>query len=131
MKWTRNILSLLVISALCVGEISAQTTSSAAQVVTFGVRRIVLQAPAASYVANTMNQNPVKVTAGSQSQFQAAVDFRTTTADQAFSSEQLAMIAGVGNPRSMSAAREWDLYTSKSPITKSVPSDKLLVTLTE
>ncbi len=131
MKWTRNILCLLVFCAFSAVELSAQTTSSAAQVVTFGVRRIALQAPTASYVANTMNQNPVKVTAGSQSRFQAAVELRTTTSEQTLLSEEPAMNAGVSNLRPVAATHASDLYNSRSPLTKSLPPGKLVVTFTE
>ena len=131
MKWTKNILCLLVILASSVAELSAQSTSSASQVVTFGVRRIALQAPAASYVANTMNHNPVKVTAGFQSRFQAAVEFRTTSSDQTFASEEPAVRSGVGGQASIAAARNSDLNNSQSPFARPVASSKLFVTFTE
>ncbi|MCX6141601.1 MAG: hypothetical protein NTZ35_00125 [Ignavibacteriales bacterium] len=122
---------LLVIFASSVAELSAQTTSSAVQVVTFGARRIALQAPTASYVTNTMNQSAVKVTAGSQSRFQSAVDFRTTTSEQTSSSVEPAVITGVDNARPASATRQSNSYNSKTPNTASKPSGKLIVTLTE
>jgi hypothetical protein len=124
MKWMRNILCLLVVCAFSVAEVSAQTTSSATQVVTFGVRRIALQTSAASFAVNALNQNSIKVTSGSQSQFQSAVDFRSTTSEPA-------AITGVGNPLPASATRESKLYSSKTQNTTSKPFDNQIVTLTQ
>ena len=131
MKWTRNILCLLVFCAFSAIELFAQTTSSAAQVVTFGVRRIALQAQTTSYVTNTNAQTPVKVTAGSQPQFQSAVELRTTTSEQSYSSLDLAMNAGVSNLRTATAIPESDSSSSRSPLTKTLPPGKVIVTFTE
>jgi hypothetical protein len=131
MKWTRNILLLLAILAFSAAELFAQTASSATQVVTFGVRRAALQVPSASNVANMVNRSPLKVTAGSQSRFQDPVELKTTTADQTFSSAALGMNAGVPDVRPMNATHALDLSSSRLPITKSFPSGKMFVTLTE
>jgi hypothetical protein len=124
MKWTRNILYLLVVCAFSVAEVSAQTTSSTAQVVTFGVRRIALQASTASFAVNALNQNSLKVTSGFQSQFQSAVDFKSTSSEPA-------VITGISNPVPASATRESKLSSSKTQNTTSKPFDNQIVTLTQ
>jgi hypothetical protein len=131
MKWMRNILFLLVVFAFSAVELSAQATSSAVQMVTFGVRRISLQVPTASFVANTLTQSPTKVTVGSQSRFQSAVELATTTTQQTISPQEPAVITGVSNPLLPNAARESNFYNSKSPNTTSKPSGKQIVTFTE
>jgi hypothetical protein len=112
-------------------ELAAQATSSAAQVVTFGVRRIALQAKTTSYVANTNTQTSVKVTTGSDSQVQSAVEFRTTTAEQTYASLDLESNGGPSNLRTPSVTPESKVYNAISPLTKSLPPHKLFVTFTE
>ena len=131
MKLVRNILTLLVLFAFSVGELSAQTINSAAQVVTFGVRRIALQSPTESFATNTISQTRLKVTAGSQSRFQSAVDFRSTTSEQTISSDGPAVVTGVSNPQPAGATRDMNFYNSRSPNTTSKPFGKQIVTLTE
>ena len=131
MKWMTNILCLLVFVAFSAVELIAQTTSSAAQVVTFGVRRIALQAQTTSYVTNTNTQTPVKVTAGSQPQFQSALELRTMTTEQTNSSLDLAMNAGASNLRTATATPESNFSNSKSPLTNTLPPGKVIVTFTE
>jgi hypothetical protein len=121
----------LVVIAISISELAAQTTSSAAQVVTFGVRRIAVQMSTASFAANTFSQSSVKITAGSQSRFQSAVDFRTETSEQTISSGEHAVISGVSNPLPASVTRESNLNKSQLPPSKSLPPAKLIVTFTE
>jgi hypothetical protein len=131
MKRMRNILSLLVILALGVAELSAQTTSSAAQAVTFGVRRIMVQASTASIVPTTLNQSPVKVTVGFQSQFQSGVERWATTSANRFLSDVPSMNSAVDNIRPAGATPELTPAFSTLSTTKSLASNRLLVTLTE
>jgi hypothetical protein len=131
MKWTKRIAFSLAVVAFSIAEISAQTTSSAAQVVTFGVRRIALQVPTAAAGSNTMNRLSLKVTVGSLARIQSAVELNSAKSSQKFSSEAPALAIRAGNRRPMIAARESDVYASKSLLPNSLPSGSLFVTLTE
>jgi hypothetical protein len=130
-KWMRNTLCLLLLLAFSTVELFAQSTSSTTQVVTFGVRRIAMQAPSASYAANANVQAPLKVTTGSLSQVQSAVDFRNTTSEQTISSGDFAVNVGANNPSTTTATRETNFSDSRSPLTKKLPPGKLMVTYTE
>jgi hypothetical protein len=131
MKWMRNILFLLVLFALFVVELSAQTRSSAAQVVTFGVRRIDLQAPNTSFAASALVQSPPKVTVGAESQVQSAVDLRVTGSGQTFSSDRPVLTTAAINPQPARASREPNFRNANTPFTALKSSGKLIVTLTE
>jgi hypothetical protein len=72
MKKLSTILLVAFLIALCVGECVAQSTSSASQTITFGVRRIVAPALAANFSqarqeseSSTLNLSQQKVTVGS------------------------------------------------------------------
>jgi len=127
----RNILILLSLFTFDIVELSAQTTSSAAQVVTFGVQRMGVQASLASNLENTMSSIPLKVTVGSRSLSQDVVEFSTSTAQKSLPAKIFAMNAGVGLQRPVSAAGNQIPNISKSAITKSIPSSKPFVTFTE
>jgi hypothetical protein len=129
-KWMRNTLCLLLLLAFSTVELFAQSASTTAQVVTFGVRRIAMQAPSASYVTNANVQTPLKVTTGSLSQIQSAVDSRTTS-EQTISSGDFAVNVGANNPSTTTATRETNFSDSRSPLTKKLPPGKLMVTYTE
>jgi hypothetical protein len=131
MKWTRNISILLAIVVFSAAEISAQTKSSAAQVVTFGVRRIALQIPAAAIASNNTNRTYLKVTVGALSQVQSAVEIGSANSSKKSSSVPSALLMRAGNRVPMDATRESNVYTSKSLLASSLPPAKLFVTLTE
>jgi hypothetical protein len=131
MKWIRNILCLLIVLMFSAVELAAQATSSAAQVVTFGVRRIALQAKTTSSVANTNAQTPVKVTAGSESQVQSSFELGTTTSEQTFWSDEFAMNASANNLQTSTPAPRLSISNLGSPFRKSLPPGKLIVTYTE
>jgi hypothetical protein len=72
MKTLSTILLAFLLIALCVGECIAQSTSSATQTITFGVRRITAPSVAANFSlvrsdneSPAMNPMPQKVTIGS------------------------------------------------------------------
>lgn len=125
-------LYLLVILAFSAGELFAQSTSSASQVVAFGVRRIALvPTPSASFVSNTTSRSSLKITAGAQSQVQDVVEPNLKTADQIFSTTVPSTHAGVVHQVSARTSRESDLNNARSSSPKAIPSDKLFVTYTE
>lgn len=122
---------LLVVCAVSVAELPAQTTSSSAQVVTFGVRRIALQVSTASNVANTMSHSPVKVTIGSAGQFHSVSDLKPVDPNQTVSSQEPAVSVSAGNQRSASETPAANRFSSRLPITKSFPAGQMFVTITE
>jgi hypothetical protein len=72
MKILGKIVLILMLLALCLGGLSAQTTCSASQTVTFGVLRVASQSIAASFSegvpdaeAAVSSSMPLKVTVGS------------------------------------------------------------------
>jgi hypothetical protein len=122
---------LLVLSAILSVELSAQTTASTAQTVTFGVRRISPQVHTAAVVSNAMSSSSLKVTVGSHSRFQSDVELNPANSSQTLSSAELTLNASASNQRLANANRNIEVYSSKSTLTMSSPSGKLLLTLTE
>jgi hypothetical protein len=131
MKSARNILILLVLCAFCVVELSAQTKSSAAQTVTFGVRRIAVLGLSASNIVGTTSQSTMKVTVGSGSQVQEAVELKGSTVGLVISSEPSATIAGATSLRLSIANRKSETDNLDAPPKKLMPASRLSVTLTE
>jgi hypothetical protein len=72
----RYILCLIASMVILAGELAAQTRGSAAQIVTFGVRRIATPASHASDAPS------VKITIGDQSQPRTAVEYTSLQADR-------------------------------------------------
>jgi hypothetical protein len=131
MKSSRIILFSLIIVALLVADMSAQTKSSAAQVVTFGVRRIALQLPSGAIVSNRMDRSSLKVTVGSLSQVQSAIEIGSANSTKKSSSVRSALPMRAGNRVPMDVTRESNVYASKSLLASSLPPAELYVTLTE
>lgn len=131
MKSTRIILFSLIVFALTAVDISAQTKSSASQVVTFGVRRIVLQLPSGVTASNMLDRTSLKVTVGSSSQVQSAIDINSANPSKKSSTLPSALLMRAGNRVPMDVTRESDIYASKPLLASSLPSAKLLVTLTD
>jgi hypothetical protein len=127
MKQAGTIVILMVALAVSAVELRGQNASSAAQVVTFGVHRVAMAAPSTSSLSSSM----LKVTAGDQSQVQSSVEPSSTIFDRSNALEATRMIAGAGVPASGIAARKTNVLPSKLPVTKALPSDPFMLTVTE
>jgi hypothetical protein len=131
MKWTKNILILLSLFTFAVVELSAQSTSSAAQVVTFGVQRMGSQVSLASNVMNSSSHNLLKVTAGSESHVQLASEFSALALERILASTRFHQIAGSKRESPVGSPKETENSVSRSTIAKTDISFQSLVTLTE
>ena len=131
MKWTKNILFLLVLFVFSVVELSAQARSSASQVVTFGVQRSGVQTFGLSTSSNAVTQSPLKVTIGSEWNLQDAAEPMAIPSQQKFVSGKFSESTGKRSLQSANPLKEPSMADSEPLATKSMPKGKLLVTLTE
>lgn len=122
---------LLALFALVSPEVWAQSTSSAAQVVTFGVRRMGAEASLASNVPNATSGNPFKITLGYESRFQKLAEISMPSAEKTTPVKNLWTNAGTSNQRRVSLHSVPNSNVSKPVNIKDTPASDFFVTLTE
>jgi hypothetical protein len=131
MRNMRKIAYLLAIVMSASFELCAQSASSAAQVVTFGVRRVVFGQMRDSGGASLTNAGALKITVGSQSQFQSALQFDPRSTAE--TSTSVPSMSGRGLDRQVSVVPSVGqiLANQKPGAAKSAPPGKIFMTFTE
>jgi hypothetical protein len=127
----KNILYLLALFALVSSELWAQSTSSASQVVTFGVRRVSFGQGSGTGVTTTAKGGALKVTIGSQSEFQSALQLDGQSAVAASASVSSVSDRGMERKGLVTASVDQVLLSQKRSPVKSASPTKVFVTFTE
>jgi hypothetical protein len=138
MKTSLHVLGafLLLLAGLC--DLSAQSSSSATQTVTFGVRRLapVLLASAQVHTptlaARFVNSaNPLKVTIGIDSKVETNAEMSATSLDRPVSIGNGTVAAHTGLSEELIAAQQARLPLTKFPDARAENPDQRVITLTE
>lgn len=97
MKFTGSVALVAVLLMFCAGELCAQSSSSATQTVTFGVRIVAVQPMTAGQALEsfrTFTASPFKVTVGSDAKAEEAAALTLPTAPKALASSKSTLFDG-------------------------------------
>ncbi len=138
MKSLYTIVGAIIILAASAGELSAQSSSAASQVVTFGVRRtastVVSDAQVGLLAAaepGASNVGALKVTVGSESAFQQSSEFGPIVSDRSASKSERGSLAGAHENASLLKFRSNTPRNAGPSVAQANMSKGVVITLTE